>query len=72
MGDDELNFTEEEARCWADDPRNQADQAKLLLRPVAVWVLVLVAILLVLWLASSPALRHPTMQPASEASPLVP
>jgi hypothetical protein len=27
MGDEELNFTEEEARCWADDPRNQAHRS---------------------------------------------
>jgi hypothetical protein len=33
MGDEELNFTEDEARCWADDPRNQpyADSGWLLL-----------------------------------------
>ena len=28
MGDEELNFTEEEARSWADDPRNQAPKSQ--------------------------------------------
>jgi hypothetical protein len=43
MGDKELNFTEEEARCWADDPRNQARTNRGVVGIVAVYVLLLVA-----------------------------
>ena len=43
MADEELNFTEEEARCWADDPRNQARHNRGTLGIVAVCILLLVA-----------------------------
>jgi hypothetical protein len=43
MGDEELNFTEEEARCWADDPRNQPRDNQKTLGIVAICALLLVA-----------------------------
>jgi len=43
MGDGELNFTEDEARCWADDPRNQACDNRGTVGIVVICVLLLVA-----------------------------
>jgi hypothetical protein len=43
MGDEELNFTEEEAQCWADDPRNQPRNNGSAVGIVVVCVLLLVA-----------------------------
>ena len=42
MGDEELNFTEEEARSWADDPRNQAPKSGPLGSIILVSVLLLI------------------------------
>jgi hypothetical protein len=67
MGDDELNFTEEETRCWADDPYNQAPPAESALRPFAVFVLALIAIVTVLWVASSSVPEQQAAQPGSGA-----
>lgn len=53
MGDDELNFTEEEARCWADDPRNQAQEGRTLSRALAIWFLLVIAALVFLSLVAS-------------------
>lgn len=55
MGDEELNFTEDEARCWADDPRNQASRKNLVWSAVLVLVLFGIALIAVAWLASSGA-----------------
>ncbi len=53
MGDDELNFTEEEAQCWANDPRNQACRMGAVARRALTWFLLLVGIIAVVWLAGS-------------------
>jgi hypothetical protein len=53
MGDEELNFTEEEARGWADDPRNQAHEGRAVVGVLTFCVLLLVA-LIALVLAKSP------------------
>ncbi len=53
MGDEELNFTDEEARCWADDPRNQPHDDRAMVGALAVCVLLIVA-LIALVLAKSP------------------
>jgi len=53
MGDEELNFTEEEARCWADDPRNQARKFDAAVGIAAICVLFLVALIAVVLAASS-------------------
>ena len=48
MGDEELNFTEEEARSWADDPRNQAPKSGVLaviIDGCVLLVIVLVAVI---------------------------
>lgn len=52
MGDDELNFTEEESRDWESDPRNQAQQPAMIARPLAVFFLLVAAALIIVWLAS--------------------
>lgn len=44
MGDEELNFTEEEARCWADDPRNQAHDNRAAVGIIGVGVLLLITL----------------------------
>jgi len=46
MGDEELNFTEEEARIWADDPRNQAPKSGGLLASVIVACVLLLIVLI--------------------------
>ncbi len=58
MGDDELNFTEEEARCWADDPRNQAQPGHAIARHLAIWLFVLMIALILMCLANSAAQNH--------------
>jgi hypothetical protein len=72
MGDEELKFTEEEARCWADDPRNQARAEETLLRPLAVCVLLAITFLFFIWLANSPAVQHPMAVEAISEAPRVP
>ncbi len=53
MGDEELNFTESEARCWAGDPRNQATRVSLFRSALLVIVVFGIALLMVAWLANS-------------------
>lgn len=68
MGDEELNFTEEEARCWADDARNQPEKGGKLLRPLTVCFLLVIAVLLIIWLTSSPAFQdQAAVQPLRSA-----
>lgn len=45
MGDEELNFTEEEARFWAGDSRNQAHKSGALVSVIIVCVLILVTLI---------------------------
>jgi len=45
MGDEELNFTEEEARPWANDPRNQAHRGGAAVGIVIVCILILVTLI---------------------------
>lgn len=52
VGNDELNFTEEEARCWADDPRNQAQPGHAIARYFAIWLFVLLIALVLMCLAN--------------------
>lgn len=59
MGDDELNFTEEEARCWADDPHNQAQDWGAPERALAVSLVLVVFVLILIWLASIPSSQVP-------------
>jgi hypothetical protein len=74
MGDEELNFTEEEAQCWADDPRNQAQPGQALSRPFAVCLLLVIAVLIFFWLATSPGEQHrpPGTRPISVIAVPVP
>lgn len=44
MGDEELNFTEEEAQCWADDPRNQAQNSGAMAAVLLACILFLIAL----------------------------
>ena len=53
MGDEELNFTEDEARCWENDPRNQPSRRNLVWSAILVLVLFGIALIAVAWLASS-------------------
>ncbi len=53
MGDEELNFTEKEARCWADDPRNQAPKSGALASIVVVCVLLVIILVAVIATKSS-------------------
>ncbi len=52
MGDEELNFTEEEARAWADDPRNQGQEAEPFMHAFVICCLLVITILLCVWLSS--------------------
>lgn len=52
MGDEELNFTDEEARCWADDPHNQAQEDRTFVRAVLVSLILVISIVIVAFLAS--------------------
>lgn len=66
MGDDELNFTEEEARDWDRDPRNQAQKSAMFVRPLAVFLLIVAAALIVVWLASRAVVEYrPATHPVS-------
>jgi hypothetical protein len=73
MGDEELNFTEDEARCWADDPRNQPSRENLVWSAVLILVLFGIALIAVAWLASSggPESHGPplSLESASPATP---
>lgn len=53
MGDEELNFTEMEAQCWADDPRNQAHGLGAGTGIVAVCILLLAALIAFVFATSS-------------------
>jgi hypothetical protein len=53
MGDEELNFTKEEAQCWADDPRNQAPKSGPLAGIIVACVLLLIALVVVIAASSS-------------------
>lgn len=53
MGDEELNFTDDEARCWADDPRNQANRKNLVWSALLVLILFGIALIAIAWLASA-------------------
>ncbi len=48
MGDEELNFTEEEARLWADDPRNQAPKTGVLATIIVGCVLLVIVLVAVI------------------------
>ncbi len=72
MGDEELNFTEEEARCWADDPRNQAQEGGALGSRLAVCLLLTVASLILIWLAYASTARDRVSPPVSDALWLAP
>ena len=52
MGDEQLNFTEEEAQPWADDPQNQAPKADAV-GSIIVVCLVLVVLLVAVIAAKS-------------------
>ncbi len=75
MGDDELNFAEEEPRYWADDPKNRATDCGGGLRSFVLGTVLVLAVVLAVWLVTvatrAPApgqlpLRHLT-QPAAYA-----
>ncbi len=73
MGDEELNFTEEEARCWADDPRNQAPKVDSPWHPLVIFFLMMVATAVLIWAAGSRLLEPegpapPAAPPAPHAS----
>ena len=53
MGDDELNFTEEDARGWADDPRNQPVRSGVLASIIVACVLLLIVLVAVFAAQSS-------------------
>jgi hypothetical protein len=54
MGDDELNFTEEEARDWADDPRNLPQDWSKPEQAFALSAILVIAVLVLMWLLSIP------------------
>jgi hypothetical protein len=60
MGDEELNFTEEEAQCWANDACNQAEEGRALSRSFVVCALLVIAALVFLWLATFSGGRQPS------------
>jgi len=53
MGDDELNFTEEESKAWAGDPRNQEKDEPSIFRLAALYFLTFLIIFLGIWLITS-------------------
>ncbi|MFB3826708.1 MAG: hypothetical protein ACE15B_08055 [Bryobacteraceae bacterium] len=72
MGDEELNFTEEEARCWADDPRNQAQEGSALGSRLAAVLLLTIASLILIWLAYAATVSDRVSPPVSNALWLAP
>jgi hypothetical protein len=73
MGDEELNFTEEEARCWEGDPRNQpAESERLASVPVACILLIVAIIIFVLLLGFSAVQHQSAVGPVVGASTAVP
>lgn len=69
MGDDELNFTEEEAQDWADDPRNQAQDWDAPARLFALSALSVMAVLIFIWLVSI-TVQQPAPVPPVPGPPL--
>jgi hypothetical protein len=47
MGDEELNFTEEEAQSWADDPRNQPQNIGLRVGILIACVVLLIVLVII-------------------------
>jgi hypothetical protein len=73
MGDEELNFTEEEARSWAGDPRNQPTESERLARvPLACILLVAAIIIFVLLLGFSAVQNQSAVGPIVGGSTAVP
>lgn len=73
MGDEELNFTEEEARSWAGDPRNQPTENERLTKvPVACILLVVAIIIFVLLLGFSAVQHQSAVGPVVGTSTAVP
>jgi hypothetical protein len=66
MGDEELNFTEEEAREWAADPRNQAPRGSGLIGIVIACILVIVGFIASLLVGSTS--NHSPPMPAKSTS----
>lgn len=60
MGDEELNFTEEESRIWADDPDNQAQDGRIFVRRLIWCFLLVTAVLIVIWLTSASGVQPNT------------
>jgi type VI protein secretion system component VasF len=58
MGDDELNFTEEEARSWAGDPRNQPAESERMARVPMACILLVAAIIIFVLLLGFSAVQH--------------
>jgi hypothetical protein len=71
LGDDELNFTEDEARCWASDPNNQPHDGGRFALGLAAVLMIVIAVLTIVWLANSPG---PAVPASGEAvgRPFVP
>jgi len=59
VGDDELNFTEEEARCWASDPDNQPHDGGRFALGLAAVLMIIIAVLIIVWLANAPVQTVP-------------
>ncbi len=73
MGDEELNFTEEEARSWAGDPRNQPTESERLARVPVACILLVVAIIIFVFLLGFSAVQHQSaVGPVVGASTAVP
>jgi hypothetical protein len=71
MGDEELNFTEDEARCWENDPCNQRNRRNLAWPAFIILVLFGIALVAIAWAASSggPESRNPTLSRTSASQP---
>jgi hypothetical protein len=73
MGDDELNFTEEEARSWSGDPRNQPAESERLTKVPVAYILLVVAIIIFVLLLGFSAVQHQSAAgPVVGASTVVP
>ncbi len=71
MGNEELNFTEDEACCWADDPRNQPARHKPLPLTILILALLIGAALIVFaWLENSGTREPHGALPAYGHAPL--
>ncbi len=72
VGDDELNFTDDESQCWASDPNNQPHDGGRFALGLAAVLIIIIAVLVIVWLANSPVVQPGHVPAETLGRPLVP